>query len=104
MHLDNIIAAIKANKIRWKRHALNRMIERGIEIDEVLNAIKNGEIIEPYEDASPLPCYLIFGYGGNKPMHVVAAWDDIELIVYIITVYVPDASQWHHDWRTRRGL
>lgn len=100
--LDNIKKLLKDEKIEWKKHALKRLIERGISNQEVLDAIGAGEIIETYNDDKPFPSHLILGCSGNKPLHVVLASDECEEIIFIITMYVPSPAEWHSDWKRRR--
>ena len=104
MPLNKIRAAAKSRKIEWKKHALKRLFERGISRQDVFDAIGAGEIIEAYTEDRPFPSYLIYGHGGNKPLHVVLALDESEGIIYIVTVYVPSPLQWTGDWKTRREI
>jgi hypothetical protein len=84
-------------------HALNQMNypERMIATIEVRNVLFHGEIIEEYpEDVRGHSC-LMLGYGAeNRPIHVVCAPKDDYLA--IITAYLPDATKWEADWRTRK--
>jgi hypothetical protein len=76
------------------------MIKRGIKIEEVKEAIKNGKIIEEYLNDKPLPSYLIYGITRyNRPIHVVIGVD-VDVIA-IITVYEPREEKWI-DYRIRR--
>ncbi len=62
--------------------------------------IEDLQIIEQYEDDYPFPSCLILGKSGNKVIHVVASINDN--YIYIITSYVPEATKWESDWKTRR--
>jgi len=42
-------------------HAVQRMFERGIRQEMVIEAIRQGEIIARYEDDQPYPSYLVHG-------------------------------------------
>ena len=76
------------------------MTKRGIKIEEVKEAIKNGEIIEEYLNDKPLPSYLIYGRTRyNRPIHVVIGVDAD--MIAIITVYEPKEENWI-DYRIRR--
>ena len=56
-----------AVKFTYRLHAIERMFERDIEKPMIENAIKNGEIIEEYEDDKPYPSYLVlFFENGQK--------------------------------------
>lgn len=88
-------------KIAVTKHARNRLIERNITMDDIVNAVSTGEIIKQYEDDKPLPSCLILGYSEkNKKMHVVVSID--EEYMYLITAYYPDPLQWNADFKTRK--
>jgi hypothetical protein len=88
-------------KIVYRTHALVRMFERRIRVEDVRGVLVNGETIEDYPDDIPYPSRLILGWRGRRPLHVVAAYnaDDEEIIV--ITVYDPDPALWSQDFRRR---
>ena len=88
-------------KILWTTHALERLQERDISVDDVKNCIMNGEIIEEYPDDFPHPSALIFGCDLNgKIIHVVCGID--ENFLYLITAYVPTLKKFMNDLKTRR--
>lgn len=45
----------------WQRHALERMMERGISRNTVINVLLAGEVIEDYSDDKPFPSALFLG-------------------------------------------
>jgi len=94
--------AAEAGNITWQKHALQRMLERGIYRSDVLSVLKNGELIEYYEDDKPFPSGLFLGYVNNKPLHVVAAIDKQIECCYIITTYEPDLKHFKPDFKTRK--
>lgn len=58
---------------------------------EVCEAVYNGEVIEAYPEDKPYPSVLIFGRTVvDRPLHIVCAYDDVENLVIIITVYQPN--------------
>jgi hypothetical protein len=98
--LNHIKNLIKNGYYDIKLHTRKRMIERGLKINEVKEAIQNGIIIEEYTDDKPLPSYLIYGKTSNyRHIHVVIGID--EEITAIITVYEPDPTKWI-DFTKRR--
>lgn len=94
--------AVIAGKIEWNRHALERMAERNIGRDEILDVFQLGERIENYPDARPLPSALFLGYSGKRPLHVVVAFNEELKKVFVITVYEPDAKHFGSDFKTRK--
>ncbi len=88
--------------IEYRIHASQRMFRRDIHEDDVETVLKNGEIIERYDEDFPLPSLLINGCTSEgKPLHVVAATNHTERIIVIITVYEPDKSKWTSDFSGR---
>ncbi|MBC8466100.1 DUF4258 domain-containing protein [bacterium] len=82
-----------SERVIWKRHALQRMVERGITQSMVLETIESGHCIEDYEDDYPFPSALFARNFNSVTIHVVAAVDNVDKWGFIITVYKPD---WQH--------
>ncbi|MGB2728951.1 MAG: DUF4258 domain-containing protein [Halobacteriota archaeon] len=80
-------------------HAWEAMDKRGIGTNEIINVILNGEIIEEYRDDKPCPSFLILGFVGSRPIHVLAAL--CKEHIRIVTTYEPDAAKWV-DYRFRK--
>ncbi|MDF1882968.1 DUF4258 domain-containing protein [Sulfurimonas sp. SAG-AH-194-C21] len=89
--------------IYWQKHALGRMLERGIFRVDVKLAIENGIIIEKYEDDKPFASFLLAYIEGQKPLHVVASFDEKSKELYIITAYEPDLKHFEEDLITRKN-
>ena len=102
LDLDLVRGAIRARRLEWQRHVLERLVERGIRRSEVLQVILGGELIEGYPDAKPFPSALFLGWSGERPLHAVVAYDSSNDQVYIITAYEPDLEHFEPDFRTRR--
>jgi len=81
---------------------LSRMLEREILLQEVREIIEHGEIIEEYSSSKPYPSCLVHGASSSRPLHVVAAWDEMEKYVYVISVYEPDEEHFMPDLKTRK--
>lgn len=96
------MTGMRCREVKFSGHALRRMFERKINVDNVLGVIASGEIITEYPEDTPLPSYLILGFMGLQPIHVVVARDKISEMCHIITAYPPDLSQWSADFKTRR--
>ena len=102
LDLDQLRALASQKKIIWKRHALERMLERGLSRAIVLQVIANSELIEDYSEDRPSPSGLLLGWDGNRPVHVVATLE--EDVLAIITVYEPTTEYFEPDFRTRRKV
>jgi len=85
----------------YRIHAVERMFQRDISEPEVETIIFNGEVIEEYLDDKPYPSFLVFGYIGEKAIHVVFAKNEQNDYI-VITVYQPDLIKWKNDYKTRR--
>jgi len=54
--------AIRQHHVIWRRHALERMLERGLSRKVVLAIAETGEMIEDYSADRPVPTVLLFGW------------------------------------------
>jgi YgiT-type zinc finger domain-containing protein len=59
--------------IFFSGHAIRRMFERSIGRSKVTEVVRFGDVIDDYPDDEPFPSFLIFGFVGNRPLHVVVA-------------------------------
>ena len=74
-----------------------------IHVEEVLQALDTGEIIEEYTEDQPYPSSLIMGRTSTgRPLHIVAAPVSAEERLIIITTYQPDPELWEPDFRRRK--
>ena len=102
MDKKKIIKALDIGQIEWRKHALERMLERGISRAEVKRALREGDIIEHYETDVPFESALFF-YSDFKAIHVVASLDDVTQTIYVITAYLPSMAHFKEDLKTRRS-
>jgi hypothetical protein len=101
LNIDDLRELSNDKNIAITKHAKNRLVERGIGIEDIKNAIKTGEIIEQYENDTPFPSCLVLGVSErNSSIHVVASIDSGTL--YIITTYFPSEIDWMDDFKTRK--
>ncbi len=101
-NLQALRKAVQAGRVEWRKHALQRLAERGIKQNDVLKVFVVGEQIEDYPDDKPYPSALFLGFVGEKPLHALAAFDKIDQIVYIVTAYEPSLEVFEEDYKTRR--
>ncbi|MBI3325442.1 MAG: DUF4258 domain-containing protein [Nitrospinae bacterium] len=87
-------------------HARREMEEEPlgrIHVDEMLQALDAGEIIEEYLDDQPYASCLILGFtAARRAIHVVCAPVPAEGRLIIITTYQPDPDRWEPDFRRRK--
>lgn len=101
MDMEFIKSVVTNRSINATVHAVNRMHERNLLIDNVIEAIMNGTIIEEYYEDYPFPSCLIFGSFEERKIHIVCSYSDP---VHIITVYEPNLNEWEDDFKTRRKV
>jgi hypothetical protein len=88
-------------KIIYPPYVLKRMIERGITVAEVRGVLEDGELIEEYKADLP-PRYLMLGWSGKRPIHVVGEDDLVTGEIIVVTAYEPDMKRWRAGFRERR--
>ena len=84
----------------YRIHAIQRMVERDISEQDVEQAARHGIEIESYPDDHPYPSRLLLGWAHGRPIHVVTATAEHEIIV--ITVYEPDPALWEPGFERRK--
>lgn len=87
-------------RLVYRVHAVQRMAERGIREEDVARVISQGKEIENYPDDLPYPSRLLLGWIERRPLHVVAATAEHDIIV--ITVYEPDPALWESGFERRK--
>ena len=102
MRIEDIIDAIRHNRIRITDHADEEALADHLSFDAVFFSVVQGEIIEDYPDDRPYPSCLIYGdnFSGD-PVHSVWVYNGDNQWAVLITVYRPDPERWI-NWRTRR--
>ncbi len=93
---------MKYKQIIFSRHAIQRMFERGLKKEDVLQVIAKSEKIENYPHDKPFPSCLLLGFIKTTPIHVVLASDMSTQVGYVVTAYVPDPVIWDKGFRKRR--
>ena len=101
MTIEDIVLLCKERFVRWTGHILERIFRRGIYMDDVIDVLTNGEIIEQYPSDYPFPSCLVLGHTQTgKILHVVCGSNGMEL--WLITAYIPSPDEWTEDFRQRR--
>ncbi len=89
-------------QFEFSKHAVDQSILRQIRVQEIREAITNGQVIEDYPEDKYGPSCLIFGSTQAQcPIHVQCSYPSRSL-VKIITVYEPNPQQWNNDFTQRR--
>jgi hypothetical protein len=90
------------DRLVFRVHAIQRMFQRRISVDDVRHVLSTGEVVEDYPNDTPYPSRLVLGWCGSRPIHVVAAENVETRETIVITVYEPDLTQWEPGFRRRR--
>jgi hypothetical protein len=102
MDIENIVDAIRTNRIRISDHADEEAEADGLTFDEIYFSVLHGEIIENYLTDKPFPSCLILGKTvSGAPIHSVWAYNAEVQWAVLITVYRPDPNRWT-NWRERK--
>ena len=100
-------AVLKAlrKRIKFTDHAFQVMYsaERMVTVDEVVEAARDGDIIEDYPDDPRGHSCLILGFTRQRrPIHIVCAPKEEFLI--IVTAYEPTLNKWTPNFKARRKM
>ena len=89
--------------IEYSLHGAERRVEHNYTRADVRAALRDGEVIERYEDTGRGPSYLLLYWIDNHPLHVVAADKAKEEKTVVVTLYDPQtrADKWTDDYRRR---
>lgn len=90
-----------SNKLIFRKHALQRMFQRAISMEDVAHVLDAGKCIIAYPDDTPYPSRLMLGWCGSRPIHIVAA-DTPENETIVITVYEPDPALWEPGFERKK--
>lgn len=90
------------SRVRFKKHALVRTVERNIQINEIKSVLQNCKVIALYPEDKPLKSYLLLGFiKDTRPLHILVAIDEKEKYIWIITLYKPDKNKWNQTFTER---
>ena len=94
---------IAEDEFEFSKHAVDQSILRLIRVNEIKEAIANGQLIEDYPQDKYGPSCLISGKTLlGRTIHVQCSYPSRALIK-IITVYEPNPKLWNKDFTIRRN-
>ena len=98
--LEQIRAQAAVENVRMTQHAQQEAVEEDITLDDILQTVDAGEILENYPEHRRGACCLLNGFTSQgRSLHVVCTTAQPVLIV--ITVYEPKPPKWVTS--TQRG-
>jgi hypothetical protein len=104
--MSELIAQIRQkiaeDRFEFSKHAVDQSILRAIRVQEVTEAIANGQIIEDYPDDKYGSSCLVSGRTqSNRPLHIQCSYPSRPFIK-IITLYEPNLDKWSDNFTKRR--
>ncbi|PZO41197.1 MAG: hypothetical protein DCF19_10580 [Pseudanabaena frigida] len=100
--IEDIQSKITNNQFEFSENAIEQPISRPIGLNEIIEAISNGQIIEDFPNDNDEPSYLICGLSSTgKAIHVQCSYPSSPLLK-IMAVYEPDPQKWNSDFTIRR--
>lgn len=103
IRIDRIHELATLNRMAFKKHTVLRMYQRQITEQEAKEALVHSKIIEEYPTDYPLPSCLVLGFTRfSRPIHAVVVIDEEEPMLWVITAYEPDLSEWEEGFEKRR--
>jgi len=102
--LSVVLRALR-KRIKFTDHAFQVMYsaERMVTVDEVVETLHDGDVIEDYPDDPRGHSCLLLGFTRRRrPIHVVCAPKDEFLV--IITAYEPTLNKWTSNFKARRRM
>ena len=101
MEINEIRNYVEKQDFKITDHAFQEMRADNFTMQDIVVGIMNGEIIEHYHEAYPLPACLINGKTKTgEPIHICIS---LPPLVKVITVYRPDPERWSDNFRKRGG-
>ena len=89
-------------QFEFSSHAVDQSILRQIRVQDIREAIANGQVIEDYPNDKYGPSCLICGLAqAQRPIHVQCSYPS-RPIIKIITVYEPAPYRWDRNFTKRR--
>ncbi|MSS73778.1 MAG: DUF4258 domain-containing protein [Candidatus Latescibacteria bacterium] len=99
--LERIRAQVDEENFRLTPHAQQEMVEENIILDEILEAVATGQVLENYAEHRRGACCLLNGVTrAGRPLHIVCT--TARPVLIIITVYEPKPPKWITPIQRRR--
>ena len=63
---NKILELVNEHSVLFSKHAKERLVQRGIDTDDIIHVITYGNIVKDYSDDKPCPSYLMLGNSKSK--------------------------------------
>ncbi len=95
---------VASDKFEFSKHAVDQSIMHQIQVNEIEEAIANGQLIEDYSNNKYNSSYLICGFTqSQRPIHIKCSYPNRPLIK-IIAIYEPDPERWSENFSIRKSV
>jgi Domain of unknown function (DUF4258) len=95
---------VASDKFEISNHAVGQSIVYQIRVNEIKEAIANGEIIRDYHHGKHNSSYVMCGFTqAQRPIHVKCSYP-MRPLIKIIAVYQPDPDRWCDNFTMRRNI
>ncbi len=92
--IAEIRGKVATGQFEFSRHAADQSILHQVTVQEVREAIADGEIIEDYLDDKYGPSCLVFGHTqARRALHIQCSYPS-RVLNKIVTLYEPDPNLW----------
>ncbi len=91
-------------RITLRVHAIQRMFERDVSMDDVRARVTRGHAIETRPADTPYPSHLVHLRIRDRHLNAVLADNPAANEVFVATVYEPDPALWDRTFMRRIQL
>ena len=91
--MSGFAALLRQSRYTLSEQAVRAVAEGKISVLDVESALLTGRVLEERRNPMRVPCYLVLGESGGKPVHVVCA-DGLNGELAILFAYVPELPLW----------
>ena len=85
--------AIRRGEIFLSEHVIGELVARRATLSTILSVLSSGRVIETHTHPQRMPFYLVLGFAGDKPMHVMFCGSEV-LGLRVLIVYEPALPLW----------
>ena len=100
--IDRLRGKIVRGEVEFSLHAARQMVIRNISVQEIMETVLAGEVIEDYPNDKYGPSCLLFGRTVQRRVLHVQCTHPSRPLVKIITAYEPSPSEWDETLQRRK--
>jgi hypothetical protein len=102
--LEQIRVLIARGNVKVSDHGYDELAEDDIVVRDVVNNVRDAELLEDYPDFPKGPCILVLQHDSDRrPIHAVWGIPKGETSpAVLVTAYRPDQAKWTDDLRRRK--